>query len=202
MVYPIYVIGHEVLRKEGEDLPIEKSEEISKLIADMFETMKESDGVGLAAPQIGKSLKLFVIDASPLADEEEPELADFKRVFINAKIVEYSGEKVKLNEGCLSLPNLREDVIRHDVLRVQYYDENFVFHDDVISGMPARIMQHEYDHTYGIVFTDRLPKIKQAVLQNKLKAVADGHFKVDYKTVLGNKKTRYQFLVRNLNVNV
>lgn len=202
MIYPIYVIGHEVLRKEGEDLPIQKTEELDKLIEDMFETMKASDGIGLAAPQIGKSLKLFVIDASPLADDEQPELADFKRVFINAKIVEYSGQKIKFNEGCLSLPNLREDIIRHDVLRIQYYDQNFVFHDEILSAMPARIIQHEYDHTYGILFTDRLPKIKQTVMQNKLKAIADGHFNVDYKTILGNKKTRLQFLVRNINVNV
>ncbi len=197
MNYPIYVIGTDVLRKEGEELPIEKTPELEKLIQEMYETMKVSEGVGLAAPQIGKSLKLFVIDLTSL-EKEHPELADFKKTFINAKIVEYSGEKIGMNEGCLSLPGIREEIQRHDTVHIQYYDENMLFHDEVLTGFQARVLQHEYDHTYGILFTDRLPKVKKVLIRNKLKAMANGRFTTDYKTVLGDKKTREQLLVRNI----
>ncbi|MBN2892762.1 MAG: peptide deformylase [Bacteroidales bacterium] len=198
MVYPIYVIGTDVLREEGKDLPIEKTPELEKLIADMFETMNTSEGVGLAAPQIGKSLKLFVIDLSPLG-EDEPSLIDFKKVFINAKIVEYSGEVISMNEGCLSLPGLREEILRHDTVHIQYYDENMEYHDEVLTGYPARVLQHEYDHTYGTVFTDRVPKVKKVLLRNKLKAMANGRYSADYRTVIGDKKRREQLLQRNVN---
>jgi len=197
MNYPIYVIGADVLRQEGKEIPIEKTPEMDQLIRDMFETMKFSEGVGLAAQQIGKDLKLFVIDATSLADEE-PSLADFKRTFINAKIVERKGDLVKMNEGCLSLPGFREDVWRDEALRIQYYDENFEYHDEELSGFPARIIQHEYDHTYGILFTDRLPKVKKTLVRNKLKALAAGKYKADYKTIIGDKKRRDLLLVRNV----
>lgn len=197
MVYSIQIIGTSVLRQEGEDLPLEKSAELDKLILNMFATVEASEGVGLAAPQIGKSLKLFIIDLSPLGDDE-PELKNFRKVFINAKIIEYSGEMIVMNEGCLSLPNLREDVSRHDTVHIQYYDENFEYHDEVLTGFPARVLQHEYDHTYGILFTDRLAKVRKILIKNKLKALANGRFKANYKTVLGDKKRREQLLVRNL----
>lgn len=197
MIHPIYVIGTDVLRKEGKNLEIKKTEELDKLVSDMFETMKVSEGVGLAAPQIGKSLKLFVIDLSSLADEK-PELKDYKKVFINAKILDYSGDMVKMNEGCLSLPGLREDILRHDKVHIQYYDENLNFHDELLTGFPARVMQHEYDHTYGVLFTDRVPKVKKVLIKNKLKSLSAGKFKADYKTVLGKKKTREQLLIRNV----
>ncbi len=197
MIHPIYVIGTDVLRKEGKNLEIKKTEELDKLVSDMFETMKVSEGVGLAAPQIGKSLKLFVIDLSSLADEK-PELKDYKKVFINAKILDYSGDMVKMNEGCLSLPGLREDIVRHDKVHIQYYDENLNFHDELLTGFPARVMQHEYDHTYGVLFTDRVPKVKKVLIKNKLKSLSAGKFKADYKTVLGKKKTREQLLIRNV----
>ncbi|MBN2662787.1 MAG: peptide deformylase [Bacteroidales bacterium] len=197
MVFPIYVIGTDVLREDGEVLPLQKTQELEELISNMFETMDASEGVGLAAPQIGKALKLFVIDLSPLA-EDEPELADFKKVFINAKIVEYSGDQVRMNEGCLSIPGLREDVMRHDTVHIQYYDENFEYHDEVLTGYAARVLQHEYDHTYGIIFTDRVAKVKRVLLRNRLKAMAAGKFNAAYRTVLGDKNRREQLLFRNV----
>ena len=197
MIYSIQIIGTNVLRQEGTDIAVEKKGELDKLILDMFATMKASEGVGLAAPQIGKSLKLFVVDLSPLADDE-PSLKDFRKVFINAKIVEYSGKLVSMNEGCLSLPNLREDVMRHDTVHIQYYDENFEYHDEILTGFPARVLQHEYDHTYGILFTDRLAKVKKVLIRNKLKTLANGRFSATYKTVLGDKKNREQLLLRNV----
>ncbi len=198
MTYPIYIIGHEVLRKEGREIDIDKEKEtISTLIQDMFETMHASDGIGLAAPQIGKSMKLFVIDASPLADDV-PELADFKHAFINAKIIEKSGDLIKMNEGCLSIPGLHEDVWRYDKIKMRYIDENFEQQEKVFEGYPARIIQHEYDHTYGILFTDRVAKIKRALIQNKLKSLAQGKFKAQYRTVLGDKKSIARFIMRNV----
>ena len=197
MIYPISIIGTDVLRQECEELPKEKTEKFEKLIEDMFLTMEASEGVGLAAPQIGKALKLFVIDLSPLA-EDEPTLKDFKKVFINAKIVEYTGDLVKMNEGCLSLPGLREDVFRSDTVHIQYYDENFNYHDEVLTGFPARVLQHEYDHTQGVLFTDRIAKVKKVLIKNKLKGLAAGRFKADYRFVLGDKKRREQLLVRNV----
>ena len=198
MIYPVYIIGHEVLRKEGRDIDVEtEKESISTLIQDMFETMQASEGIGLAAPQIGKSMKLFVIDASPLADDI-PELADFKHAFINAKIIEKSGDLIKMNEGCLSIPGLHEDVWRYDKIKMRYVDENFEQQEKIFEGYPARIIQHEYDHTYGILFTDRVAKIKRALLQNKLKSLALGKFNAKYRTVLGDKKSIGRFIMRNI----
>ena len=197
MIYPIYVIGNDVLRQEGEDLPIEKSDELDKLINDMFETMKASEGVGLAAQQIGKAIKLFVVDATPLADEE-PELADYKHAFINAKIIDRSGDLIKMNEGCLSIPGFREDVWRHSKIHIQYYDENLEYHDEEIEGYLARIIQHEYDHNYGILFTDRIAKVKKTLVKKRLLSMANGKFKADYKTVLGDKNRRNQLIFRNV----
>jgi len=197
MIYPIYVIGTDVLREEGKELPLEKTPELEKLLADMRKTMEASEGVGLAAHQIGKALKLFVVDLSPLA-EDEPELASFQKVFINAKIVEYSGSTIRMNEGCLSIPGLHEDVMRHDTINIQYYDENMEYHDEVLTGFPARVLQHEYDHTYGVLFTDRVAKVKRVLLRNKLKSMSAGKFKADYRTVLGDKKRREQLLIRNV----
>lgn len=198
MNYPIYIIGHEILRKQGRDIDIEtEKKEISQLIQDMFEAMKVSEGVGLAAQQIGKSLKLFLVDATPLADEL-PELADFKHAFINAVITEKKGDLVKMNEGCLSIPGLREDVWRYDQITIKYIDENFQAQQKTFSGYLARIIQHEYDHTQGILFTDRISKVRKTLLQNKIKNMALGKFKANYKTVLGNKKTIAQYLFRNV----
>ncbi len=179
MIRPVYIYGSSVLRKVAQDITPEYPN-IKELINDMFETMYHSDGVGLAAPQIGLSIRLFVIDATPFEEDDE-EVKDFKRVFINAKIVERSGEKKLFNEGCLSIPNLREDVERDDVIRMQYLDENFEPHEEVFSGIRARIVQHEYDHLEGILFTDKVSPIRRQLLRNKLAGITKGRFSIDYK---------------------
>lgn len=179
MIRPVYIYGSSVLRKVAPDIPPEYPN-IKELINDMFETMYHSDGVGLAAPQIGLSIRLFVIDATPFEEDDE-EVKGFKKVFINAKIVERSGERKLFNEGCLSIPNLREDVERDDVIRMQYLDENFEPHDEVFSGIRARIIQHEYDHLEGILFTDKVSPIRRQLLRNKLAGITKGRFSIDYK---------------------
>ncbi|HQB78634.1 MAG TPA: peptide deformylase [Tenuifilaceae bacterium] len=179
MIRPVYIYGSSVLRKVAQDITPEYPN-IKELINDMFETMYHSDGVGLAAPQIGLSIRLFVIDATPFEEDDE-EVKDFKKVFINAKIVERSGEKKLFNEGCLSIPNLREDVERDDVIRIQYLDENFEPHEEVFSGIRARIVQHEYDHLEGILFTDKVSPIRRQLLRNKLAGITKGRFSIDYK---------------------
>lgn len=183
MILPVYVVGSPVLRKVAEDIDASYPE-IKELISNMFDTMYFSDGVGLAAPQVGKSIRLFVIDASPMA-EDYPELENFKRVFINANIVERFGEPWSFNEGCLSIPNLRENVIREESIRIQYLDENFQPHEDVFSGVAARVIQHEYDHLEGVLFIDKLAQIRKRMLQGKVNAISKGRFSATYKTKLG-----------------
>lgn len=179
MILPIYVIGTPVLRKVAEDITPDY-EGLEQLLKDMEETMYHSDGVGLAAPQIGKSIRVFIIDASPM-DEDDESLKDFKKVFINPKIVEFRGERLLFNEGCLSIPTIREDVERESEIRIQYYDENFKFHDEVFDGIKARIIQHEYDHLEGILFTDRLNPLKKRLLKGKLTSVSKGKVDVNYR---------------------
>jgi peptide deformylase len=179
MILPIYVIGTPVLRKVAEDIT-PGYEGLEQLLKDMEETMYHSDGVGLAAPQIGKSIRIFIIDASPM-DEDDESLKDFKKVFINPKIVEFRGERSLFNEGCLSIPTIREDVERESEIRIQYYDENFKFHDEVFDGIRARIIQHEYDHLEGILFTDRLNPLKRRLLKGKLTSVSKGKVDVNYR---------------------
>jgi peptide deformylase len=179
MILPIYVIGTPVLRKVAEDITPDY-EGLEQLLKDMEETMYHSDGVGLAAPQIGKSIRIFIIDASPM-DEDDESLKDFKKVFINPKIIEFRGERSLFNEGCLSIPTIREDVERESEIRIQYYDENFKFHDEVFDGIKARIIQHEYDHLEGILFTDRLNPLKKRLLKGKLTSVSKGKVDVNYR---------------------
>ena len=182
MIYPIYVYGHPVLRRVSED--IEKDyPDLDKFIDSMFETMYRAEGVGLAAPQVGKNIRIFVVDGTPAA-EDDPEMADFRKVFINAHIVEKSGEVVPMNEGCLSIPGLREDVDRESRIRIQYYDENWEYHDEVVEGFRARIIQHEYDHLDGILFTDKVSPIRRRLLKGKLNAMSKGRFDADYKTII------------------
>lgn len=180
MIYPIYIYGSPVLRNEceeiGRDFP-----DLPKLIEDMFETMYASDGVGLAAPQIGKNLRLFVVDTSPFASQD-PTAADYKRAFINPVIVEESDMEVLMGEGCLSLPGLHEEVYRPEKIRIRYFDENFVEHEDELEGWPARAVQHEYDHIEGIVFTDRLAPLRKTLIRNKLNAMAKGKYDAAYRT--------------------
>lgn len=180
MIYPIYVYGSPVLRREVEliqsDFP-----ELDKLIDDMFETMYSADGVGLAAPQIGKSLSLFVVDASPWA-EEDPSLAEFKHAFINAEIYEHSQEEGLFNEGCLSVPGIHEDVSRPLWIRMRYLDRDFKAHDELFEGYAARVIQHEYDHLLGEMFVDHLSPLRKTLLKSKLTGMSKGKFKAGYKT--------------------
>ena len=182
MIKPVYVYGSGVLRKEAQNIE-PNYPELNKLIEDMFETMYNSDGIGLAAPQVGLSIRLFVIDASPLA-EDHPELEGFKKVFINAQIIERGGETVLFNEGCLSIPNLREDVERPDSVLIKYQDENFAFHEERFEGTAARVIQHEYDHLDGIMFTDRVSAIRKQMLKSKLNSISKGKYNASYKTKL------------------
>jgi len=179
MVYPIVVYGSPILRKMAKN--IERNfEGLNSLIADMFDSMDKSDGMGLAAPQIGKSLRLFVVDGSSLA-ENDPFMKDFKKAFINAKLIEEDGEPWTFNEGCLSLPKIREDVTRKPRIRLQYYDDNWQFHDEYFDGIKARIIQHEYDHTDGILFIDRILPIRKKMLKGKLTDISKGKVDVEYK---------------------
>ena len=179
MIKPVYIYGSPVLRKVATDITRDYPN-ISQLIADMFETMEKSDGVGLAAPQVGLSIRLFIIDASPLADEN-PELEGFRKVFINAQIISRSPETIQYNEGCLSIPNLREDVERPTTIVIRYVDEEFVEHEEEYNGIAARIIQHEYDHLDGILFTDKVSPIRRQLLKSKLFAISKGRFNASYK---------------------
>lgn len=179
MILPITVYGNPVLRKVAEEID-ENYKDLDKLISNMFETMYKAEGVGLAAPQINKSIRLMVIDATPF-EEDEPDLKDFKKVFINPEILEFKGEKEAFNEGCLSLPGIREDVVRPTKIRINYLDENFVEHEEEWEGIKARIVQHEYDHLEGTLFIDHISPIKKRLLNGKLNAIAKGKTVPDYK---------------------
>jgi len=188
MIYPIVVYGHPVLKKVAVD--IEKDHpDLQQFIADMFETMYNADGLGLAAPQDGKSIRLFVIDGEPVA-EDDPSFKNFKKVFINAHIVERSGEEVAMNEGCLSIPNIREEVKRESHIRIEYYDENWVFHDEVYEGYPARVIQHEYDHLDGKLFVEKINPLKKQLIKGKLADISKGKFEADYRTIVYTPRKR------------
>ncbi|TAL64615.1 MAG: peptide deformylase [Bacteroidetes bacterium] len=188
MIYPIVVYGHAVLRKVSEEIDKDYPG-LNKIIEDLFETMYFSEGLGLAAPQIGKSIRIFVIDGKPAA-EDEPELADFKKVFVNAHITEKSGELLPMTEGCLSIPNLREEVNRESHIHINYYDETWNYHDEVYDGYKARIIQHEYDHLDGILFTDKINPLRKRLIKSKLTAISKGKFEVAYKTILPGQKIK------------
>lgn len=182
MKLPIYLLGHPVLRKVA--VPIDKDyPELQKLIADMWETMYNSDGVGLAAPQIGKSIKLIVLDGSPLA-ENFPECADAKMVLINPELEVLEDEPaVVRDEGCLSLPGLSEGVKRFEHVRLKWLDENFVEHEQEFSGFLSRIIQHEYDHLLGKVYTDHVSPLRKQLIKSKLNNIAKGKVRCDYRVV-------------------
>ena len=174
-----------VLRKVAQDID-EDYEGLEQLIEDMYETMYQSDGIGLAAPQIGKSIRLIVVDGTQAeddadTDDEQTELHDFKKVFINPHIVSEEGEEWEFNEGCLSIPNIREDVKRKPNIRLEYLDENFEFHDEEFTGVKARVLQHEMDHLNGILFTDRIAPLRKRLLAPKLKAISKGNTDAKYK---------------------
>jgi peptide deformylase len=188
MTYPIVIYGHTVLRKVAEDIDKDYPG-LQQVIDDLFETMYNSEGMGLAAPQIGKSIRIFVIDGAPLA-EDEPEMAGFKKAFINAHITERCGELKPMAEGCLSIPHLREEVNRESHIRLKYYDENWVFHNEVFDGYKARVIQHEYDHLDGILFTDKISPLRKRLIKSKLTAISKGKFEADYRTILPGQKIK------------
>jgi peptide deformylase len=186
MIFPIYVYGHPVLRKVAQDID-RNFPDLDKLIEDMFETMYKSDGLGLAAPQVGRSVRLFVIDGEPLAGDH-PEMKDFRQAFINPKVVERKGEKVPMNEGCLSIPGINEEVDRESEIRIQYYDPQWNFHDEVYTGYKARVVLHEYDHLDGILFTDRLNPLRRRLMKGRLHDISRGKFEASYRTILPNRR--------------
>lgn len=186
MILPIIAYGDSVLRKKC--INIDKNHtDLDKLIADMRETMENAQGVGLAAPQINKAIRLFIVDTRPfaeddeLSDEERNLLAGFNKVFINAQITNEEGDEWSFNEGCLSIPNIREDVKRKDTITIEYLDENFKPHKETLNGLAARVVQHEYDHIEGILFTDKLSSLKKKLVKKKLEKISKGKVKVDYR---------------------
>lgn len=180
MILPIYLYGQPVLRHETDDIEPDYPE-LSKLIADMWETMYHSDGVGLAAPQIGREISLIVIDGSPLA-ENFPECKDLKMVLINPVLdVIEDGQPVTREEGCLSLPGMSEPVKRHEHVRLNWLDENFEEHEQEFRGFASRIIQHEYDHLLGTVYTDRVSPIRKQMIRSKLNNIAKGKVRCDYR---------------------
>ncbi|TNE54774.1 MAG: peptide deformylase [Bacteroidetes bacterium] len=189
MILPIVAYGDPVLKKRAEEID-EQYPDLKELIANMFQTMYEADGVGLAAPQIGQSIRLFVVDGSPFAEDEEegqdPDpkaegMEDFKRVFINPVIEEEGGEEWGFNEGCLSIPKIREEVYRKERLTISYLDENWKEQKEELDGYRARIVQHEYDHLEGVLFTDHLSPLKRRLLTKKLANISKGEISVNYR---------------------
>ena len=186
MILPIVAYGDPVLRKVAKEIDADYPN-LKELIANMKETMYNASGVGLAAPQIGKDIRLFVIDASPfaedddLSEEDRAALKDFNRVFINAEIIEEEGEEWAFNEGCLSIPDIREDVFRQEEVTFEYLDEKFEKHTNTLNGVAARVFQHEYDHLEGILFTDKLSSLKKRILKKKLEKISLGKIEADYR---------------------
>lgn len=184
MIYPIVLYGDPVLKREGDDIE-ENSIDVKQLSEDMFETMEAAHGIGLAAPQIGKSIRMFVVDGRPL---EEEGMEDFKKVFINPEIISENGTPWKYEEGCLSIPGVREEVERQPEITINYLDENWVEHEETFDGMKARIIQHEYDHIEGVLFTDYLSAFKKRLLKGKLANISKGKCDAEYKIRIPNKK--------------
>lgn len=185
MILPIVAYGDPVLKKRAQSID-KHHPAIKQLISDMWETMYAAQGVGLAAPQIGESIRLFVVDGSPFAQDssldnvERKDLKNFKKVFINAEIISYTGTQESFNEGCLSIPDIREDIVRPTTIEISYLNENFEPVMEEISGLAARIVQHEFDHIEGILFTDKLGPLKKKLLKTKLTQISKGKVQPDY----------------------
>ena len=177
MILPIYAYGSPVLRKKGENITPEYAQ-LKELLDNMYETMYNSHGIGLAAPQIGLPIRIFIVDGSPI-DDIEP--ANFKQTFINPEIIKEWGDEWKYEEGCLSIPTIRENVLRKPELTIRYLDENFVEHEKSFSGMAARIIQHEYDHIEGKLFVDHISPLKRNLIKGKLNNITIGKVSHDYK---------------------
>ncbi len=200
MILPIVAYGDPVLRKVGVEISKDHLN-LQQLISDMFETMNNAFGVGLAAPQVGKAIRLFIVETKPFAErdedddedddeftpEERKQLEAFRCVFINAKIIEEEGKEWVFNEGCLSIPKIREDVLRKPKVRIQYYDENFIFFDETFEGLIARVIQHEYDHIEGKLFTDKISPLRKRLLKGKLTDISKGKVQIGYKMRFPNK---------------
>ncbi|MDT0559504.1 peptide deformylase [Ichthyenterobacterium sp. W332] len=186
MILPIIAYGDPVLRKKAVEIDKDYPK-LSELLENMQETMYGAFGVGLAAPQVGLAIRIFLVDTSPfaedetLSDDEQKALKDFKRVFINAQILEEEGDEWAFNEGCLSIPDVREDVFRQPKIKIQYQDENFETHTEEFDGLIARVIQHEYDHIEGILFTDKLSSFKKRLIKGKLSNISKGKIRIDYK---------------------
>ena len=195
MILPIVAYGDPVLRKVSKDIDKDYPD-LDQLIENMWETMYASHGVGLAAPQIGRAIRLFVIDTEPFSDDEDlseqerSQLAESKMVYINAKIIEETGEEWSFNEGCLSIPDIREEVMRQPTVTIEFCDENFEKKTQTFDGILARVIQHEYDHIEGILFTDKLSPLKKRMLKGKLSNISKGKIQVDYRMRFPELKKR------------
>ena len=195
MILPIVAYGDPVLKKRATEISKDHPN-LEQIIANMYETMYGAHGVGLAAPQVGLSIRLFLVDTAPFSEdesytpEEKTELKAFKRTLINAKIIEESGEEWSFNEGCLSIPNVREDVWRCPKLKIEYQDEDFTTHVEEFEGLIARVIQHEYDHIEGILFTDKVSSLKKRLLKGKLTNISKGKTSVDYRMRFPNSSKK------------
>ena len=185
MILPIIAYGNPVLKKKCQEIP-KDYKRLNELISNMWETMYASSGVGLAAPQIGLSIRIFIVDTSPFSDDtkldinERNKLSDFKKVFINPELIAVSNEFNTFNEGCLSIPDVREDVVRENEIFIKYYDENFIKKELKLDGLRARVVQHEFDHIQGVLFTDKLSAFKKKLIKGKLNNISKGKVKSDY----------------------
>jgi peptide deformylase len=177
MIYPIVMYGDPVLRQRAKN--IEPGTDIKQLVEDMFETLDAANGIGLAAPQIGKSVRLFIVDGTSL--EDDPTMETFKKVFVNAEVIEEAGNPWEFEEGCLSIPNIREKISRKEHLRIRYFDENWTPFEESYDGMKARIIQHEYDHIEGKMFVDYLTPLKKRLLKGKLSDISKGKVDTEYR---------------------
>ena len=187
MILPILSYGNPILKKVATDISPQYPN-LDELIGNMWDTMYAAKGVGLAAPQIGLSIRLFVIDATPFLDDEN--MDDFELKFINPKIIEENGNLWEFNEGCLSIPEIREDVSRRSKIVIEYFDENFQSNKLKLSGLAARVVQHEYDHIEGILFIDHLSSLKKRLIKGKLNNISSGSIKVDYEMKFNNRKLK------------
>ena len=177
MILPIVSFGNSILRCRCS--PVQENQPIEDILKNMYETMYNAQGVGLAAPQVGLDLSIFIIDTTPFCDDEN-NLIPLKKEFINPEIIDYSGKDESFNEGCLSIPGLREDVIRKDQIKIRYFDKNFNEHTEKYEGINSRVIQHEYDHLMGVLFTDRVSTLKKKLLKSKLNKIKNGDIEVDY----------------------
>lgn len=195
MIYPIVAYGDPVLRKKAVDIKANYPN-VEQVLENMWETMYNASGVGLAAPQVGMPIRIFLVDTAPFSDDdslseqEQKDLKNFKKTFINAKIIEETGDEWAFNEGCLSIPNVREDVFRKEQITMRYQDENFKEHTETFNGLIARVIQHEYDHIEGVLFTDKITSLKKRLIKGRLGNISKGKVDVDYRMRFPDVKGR------------